>query len=321
MIFKQFKENNPISMVAIPLMVGLALLPSFFKASGLIKSSKYLLPFLEQDIPTYFHLIASGVIIIISAILIGVIFNRNAFFERNTFVAPVIFALLSIFSLRFHANPKIHLANLLLVLSIMQLFKLHGADKWKGIAFNIGFLLGIAAILAPVTIIVFLGFLIGISALKGFHFKEMLLYILGGLTPFLYAWTYQLWIDGHVDFYYFFNYQNASPYFSRVGWIEFASYGLLAMLLIIGLISINLNRFNSIKFKEKSRAILTIFIISAIGMVVFKILHIGSDQPILLIPFLTIILTTGALTKKLSRITNLLFYIMTGLFICSIFLS
>jgi hypothetical protein len=321
MIFKQFKENNPISMIAIPIMVGLALLPSFFKATGFIKSSKYLLPFLEQDVPTYFHLTASGIIIVISALLIGVSFNRNAFFERNTFVAPVIFALLSVFSLRFHASPKIHLANLLLVLSIMQLFKLHSSDKWKGIAFNIGFLLGIAAILAPITIVVFLAFSISISTLKGFRFKEIVLYILGGLTPFLYAWTYQLWTEGHVDFYYFFNYHNASPYFSRVLWIEYTSYGLLVLLMIIGLISINLNRFNSIKFKEKSRAIVTILIISVIGMIVFKVLKVGSDQPILLIPFLTIVLTTAALTKKLSHITNLLFYIITGLFICSIFLS
>lgn len=133
---------------------------------------------------------ASVVLIFISALLLNTIFNRNEFMERSSHLTPLLYITFTSFFHFFYFLEGLSFAQLFVVLTIYQLFKLNQNEDGRKSVFNAGFFFGIACTFYPVLFITlpFLFWMIWI--MRPFIFRESGLLVAGFIVPLLYSGTY-----------------------------------------------------------------------------------------------------------------------------------
>lgn len=130
------------------------------------------------------------VLILINGILINNIFNRNDFMERNNYLASLLYVVIMSFFHSFYFISGASLAQTLLILMFVQMFKLNQNEDGRRAVFNASFLFGIAASLYPVLLLgtPFLFWMIWV--VRPFVLRESLLAITGFILPLVYAGLY-----------------------------------------------------------------------------------------------------------------------------------
>lgn len=95
------------------------------------------------------------------------------------------FCFLNSFFLGPELDLSIPLANLFLILSLNRTLSVYRDKKSYSIAFDSGFFIGCAVLFNPFYIILVLFTLIGLTSLKTLNYREVLLVIIGMITPLL----------------------------------------------------------------------------------------------------------------------------------------
>ena len=133
---------------------------------------------------------AAMLLIFINAVLINTLFNRNEFMEKNNFLTSMFYVCFMSFFSTFYHLDGLSIAQTLLVLSIIQIFKLNQNQDGRRAVFNASILFGTACTFFPVLLIgtPFLFWIIWV--LRPFVLRESILVLMGFTIPLIYTGVY-----------------------------------------------------------------------------------------------------------------------------------
>ncbi|MEJ6776237.1 MAG: DUF6427 family protein [Crocinitomicaceae bacterium] len=129
-------------------------------------------------------------LIFINSILINNLFNRHDFMEKNNYLASLLYVVIMSFFHSFYFISGASLAQTLLILMFVQVFKMNQNEDGRRAVFNASIFFGLAASLYPVLLIgtPFLFWMIW--AVRPFVLREAILAITGFILPLTYVGIY-----------------------------------------------------------------------------------------------------------------------------------
>ena len=186
-MFRLFAGNQPLVLVLLPI-IPLANLVMEYYFPSFTDYASYETTLWGIDVQTEFSwvlgLTASGCIVL-NAILLNTTFNRNEFFERNTYLPALIYVLYAIiFPLSTVFNGEA-IAQTFIILMIMQLFQLKQNEDGRAASFNSAFFLAIAGTLNPIYFLLYPFLWLGLIRIRPFVLREYLLTLAGSIVPLL----------------------------------------------------------------------------------------------------------------------------------------
>lgn len=172
--------------------------------------------------------ITSIVLIFISSILLNVIFNRNEFMERNSHLTPLLYITLMSFFHFFYFLEGLSFAQLFIVLTVFQLFKLNQNEDGRRIVFNAGFFFSVACTFYPVLFIglPFLFWMVWV--MRPFILRESALLVTGFIVPLIYSGAYSIIFKTSLDR---TEFSSSSPVFHWLN-ILVCCVGILLLILV-----------------------------------------------------------------------------------------
>lgn len=131
--------------------------------------------------------IGSLTLTLISALLLNAVFNRNEFMERNSHLTPLLYITLTSFFHFFYFLEGLSFAQVFIVLTAYQLFKLNQNEDGRRTVFNAGIFFGIACTFYPVLFIGLPFIFSMVWLMRPFIFRESALIVAGFLVPLIYS--------------------------------------------------------------------------------------------------------------------------------------
>jgi hypothetical protein len=139
----------------------------------------------------FWHLdMLAPVFILINAILINTLFNRNEFMEKNNYITSMLYVSFMSFFPSFYYLDGLAISQTLTILVLIQLFRLNQNQDGRRQVFNAAILFGLACTLSPIFLIgtPFLFWMVWV--LRPFVFRESVLILTGFTVPLIYAGVY-----------------------------------------------------------------------------------------------------------------------------------
>jgi hypothetical protein len=143
--------------------------------------------------------VIAPVLILIEAVLINALFNRNEFMERNTYIPSLIYVtVMSVFHSFYFLNG-FAVAQLCIILALYQLYQLYQNEDGRRRVFNTGFWLGVACSFHPILVLLILvGFWL-IWVIRPFVLRESILFLVGFLIPLFYGGFFARWTGNAIE--------------------------------------------------------------------------------------------------------------------------
>lgn len=131
----------------------------------------------------------------IQALMINYLINEQRMTLRQTYLPAMSFLLItSLFpEWNFLSSPL--MASFFIILSFILLFRLYNVEVASGSIFNIGLLLGIASFIYFPSVAYALCIFLGLMILRPFRINELVLLVLGILTPYYFLGVYLYLVD------------------------------------------------------------------------------------------------------------------------------
>lgn len=139
--------------------------------------------------------LASWLLLLLGGIVLNLINNRYRLTRRNSFLASFCWLLLSATLPGVLDQPALLLALLLVMLSFLEGFELYNKSSHAVQLFNLGLWPALAALCFPGFQLLFVWSLLVVLLLRPFQLQDVLIVLLGYLTPFFLAGTYFFWIE------------------------------------------------------------------------------------------------------------------------------
>ena len=188
---KIFIGNRSGVLVLLPILVVIyALLNLLFNyhVSSPISGFGFYGELLAEE--SIFSQILAPLLILLNALLLNTIFNRNGFMEKNNFLPALLYVVGKSYFHSYYFINGFGLAETFMILAFMQVFKLDQNSDGRKAVFNAAFFAGLAASFYPV-LILFVPFLFLIVwILRPFILRESALLAVGFLIPLIYAGCY-----------------------------------------------------------------------------------------------------------------------------------
>jgi hypothetical protein len=191
-----FKQKNPGNFIALLIFGVLIKLPIFLHphvpAPNVNNGTLYLalLKFLTSFNPVIFPILAFS-LILIQSILLTRIINHQRLMTKPNWFAGMAYMLITSLVPEWNLLSAPLMVNTILLFILSAFFKIYNRQDAKGIIFNIGLGLGIAALLFSPTITFIIWILIGLMLMRPFKLNEWVLCIIGVTTPYYF---YAVWL-------------------------------------------------------------------------------------------------------------------------------
>lgn len=191
-----FKQKSP-GNVAVLFIFGLLLkLPLFIHPKPVYASEidgrlyHWLISLLPAN--TALYSVIAFALLYTQALMINYLVNEYRMISKATFLPAMAYILLTSLLPEWNYLSSPMLANSFIVWMFIYLFRLYNSDKAKAQVFNIGLIAGITSYIYFPSASFILCILLGVMILKPFRFNEILLFILGVLTPYYFhaAWLF-----------------------------------------------------------------------------------------------------------------------------------
>jgi hypothetical protein len=247
------------------------------------------------------------VLIFINGYFLNLLFNRNGFYERNTYIPSLIYIVLMSYFESFYGLNGLVVAHTFFILAIFQLFKLNQNEDARRYVFNAAFFLGVATIVHPPLIIVipFLYFMVW--TVRPFVWRESILLAIGFAVPIVYG-TVVYNLSGQA-----LNLKLIKqPVITEIGTLNFY-VSLFSIAACIGLSVIGItikNKKISIRLKKLTRLLWFFAIIAGI-LGAYDLFFFGQIErfSFFLIP-VSFFLPYAFTSKTWGGITEFLFYLV-----------
>jgi len=216
----------------------------------------------------------SGIVVFINALLLNFLFNTNTFYERNSYVVSLLYVVLMSFYHSFYQVDGVLIAHFGLILALFQLFRLENNTDGRKIAFNAGFLAGLAASFHPPLIFSLPIVWFMITRIRPFVLRETLLATTGFIVPMIYGFILVFFKKHEINW----NFIETSLNYRQQQIIFLISIGLLASSAFLSIIGIRIkNAKSSIRFR-KLTSIIFLLLLVGIGLGTVEILFLDQYE-------------------------------------------
>lgn len=228
--------------------------------------------FREPDF--YWMKFAPGVVVLINALLLNFLFNTNTFYEKNSYIVSLLYVVLMSFYHSFYQIDGVLIAHFLLILSLFQLFRLENNLDGRKIAFNAGFLSGLAASFHPPLIFTLPILWMMITRIRPFVFRETLLSTVGFVVPLIYGFIFVFWNENQINW----NFIETTINYTQKQIIFLSSMVLFVISALLSLLGMRIkNAKSSIRFR-KLTSIIFLFLFIGVGLGTVEILFLDQYE-------------------------------------------
>ena len=248
----------------------------------------------------------SGVFIVINAISINLIYNANEFYERNSYIASLLYVVFMSFYHSFYSLDGLLLAHTALILTLQQFFRLRQNEDGRAPVFNGSFFAGLAATFHPPMVGMLPVILLMVWIIRPFILREIMLALAGFAVPLIYANTYFWYTGQDLELNIL---ERVSDYYKEQTDF-FVTSGLFIALLVLSVVSIrNKMQKSSIRLKKLVNMLWLLMIVGFIyGMIDFVFFDQIERFSFLMVP-LAFFLPFSFTHKKLMGAASVLFYL------------
>lgn len=250
--------------------------------------------------------ILSPLLILMNALLLNVIFNRNGFMEKNNYLPALLYVVGKSYFHSYYFFNGFGLAETFMIFALMQVFKLDQNSDGRKAVFNAAFFAGIAASFYP-ALVLFLPFLFLIVwILRPFVFRESALLAVGFFIPLIYAGCYSTMLGVPI--------QGDSFTGFPTEWKFPDLYVITGGLLLLGFAAIIpiAQKFgkSSIRLKKLFRGIIWMLLFYTL-LCGFELLLLRKlDAPSFIIGWSAFFLTYGFGVKQVRQFPRFVFYLL-----------
>jgi hypothetical protein len=317
-VVKLFLGNRAIVLFILPLLVGFYIVLNVFTGYySFSEPTSFGIWGLRGNAHPVMAQLFSGVLILVNALGINAIFNRNQFLERNNYMPSLLYVVLMSFYHSFYRIDGLLISHSFIVLMIYHLYFLRRNKDGRKYTFNAAFFGGLAVTFHPSLIPLLPFVLFMVWAIRPFVFRETVLVIIGFGMPLLYGAIYQFMIEKPLDF----QLMKLATRYEQEQLDLLVTLGILSVLFVLSLLSIRVRmRTSSIRLKKLVRVlwwlVLLFFLLGIFNLLVFEQIEQFS---LLMIP-LAFFMTFAFMHKTLNRAAIGLFYVTFGYSIVKFFL-
>lgn len=273
-IFKQKSPGN----VAVLLVFGLLLkLPLFLYPKNIIASQidgrlyQWLISQLPPGNSALYSIIAFS-LLYIQALMINYMVNEYRMIVKATYLPAMAYLLITSLLPEWNYLSSPMLANTFIIWIFVYLFSLYNSGNAKAQVYNIGLIAGITSYIYFPSVAFAICVLLGLMILKPFRLNEVILFFLGGLTPYYFHAVY-LFLFSQLSFVNFFPRVSVKlPEVKNSIWLA-GSILLLTIPFLIGGYYVQVHLRKMLIQVRKNWSVLLIYLVLA-----FFIPFINSDQ-------------------------------------------
>ncbi|MFN2456874.1 MAG: hypothetical protein ABR502_01620 [Chitinophagaceae bacterium] len=184
-----FKHKTPATIVLLLIFGLLIKLPLFLFPRPLqfTVDDGILYKYLFQSFTTgnpFFCSITAFLLLYMQALVATFITNENRLMTKQTFLPGMSYLLITSFLPEWNYLSAALVATTLMMWSCSRLFKLYNVPYAGGSIYNIGLIIGISSMIFFPSVFLAVCILLGLLILRSFRFNELLLFLLGIITPY-----------------------------------------------------------------------------------------------------------------------------------------
>ena len=273
-IFKQKSPGN----VAVLLLFGLLLkLPLFLYPKNVIAGQidgrlyQWLMSLLHPGKAQLYSVVAFS-FLYIQALMINYMVNEYRMIIKATYLPAMAFLLITSLLPEWNYFSSPMLANTFIIWMFIYLFRLYNSPNAKAQVYNIGLIAGLTSYIYFPSAAFVICILLGLMILKPFRLNEIILFILGCLTPYYFHAVY-LFLFSELNFANFFPQIFITvPVLKNSIWLA-GSIVLLTIPFLIGGYYVQANLRKMLIQVRKNWSVLLIYLLLA-----FFVPFVNSDQ-------------------------------------------
>lgn len=314
MILRAFASNQPYTLLAVPVTVGVAILPAAWQSG---------LPVIQADFPAdqIFYWVyqsksavafCASALILAGAFLSNMVFNRHEFINVPVYVTALMYAMIgSALSVCQLSLPAL-LANIFVLMGLNRQLRIFRQTRVLSEYFESGFWFGMAAMFFPPYLALAAGMWFTTIITRAFNWREHILPLVAFAVPFLYWITWKYWnndMDNLVLFRKILSYDGAAL-MAGLSLSQKVFLGLCGLSLVMALPRYI---FLSDRASNKARSVKNVFLIMAVSIcgafLLGYLLVLKWILLTLLLP-LTFIIGYWFTNYRFSLIAPLVFYVL-----------
>ena len=233
-----FKQKSPGNVGVLFIFSLLLKLPVFLYPKAIVATVNdgRLYQWLIQALPagsTMLFSVIAFILLYIQALMINYLVNEYRMISRQNFLPAMAYVLITTLLPEWNYLSAPLVSNTLIIALFIYLFKLYNTPNVKGHIYNIGLIAGINSYIFFPSLVFVICILLGLMILKPFRLNEIILFILGCLTPYYFHAVY-LFLAGELSFKNFFPHISVKvPYMKNSIWLA-ASTLLLSVPFLTG---------------------------------------------------------------------------------------
>lgn len=314
-----FSGNRPIVLLLLPFIIGLFVVLNLWSGYYAYNPTTNLgLWGSDYQFPQALTLTLGPLFTFGNALLLNMLFNRNDFIDRNTYITSLIYVAYFGFYHAFYQLDGLSISHFLLILALYEIFKLAHNEKGNKAVFNAGFLVGLACTFHPAVLLFFPFLYFMVVALRPFLLREFILLLLGFAVPLLYASLFAWFQHKAIDM----RLLQTSTNYTKIQIDFLVTATLFICTVIISFLSLNQqSQKTSIRSKKLMRAL---FIFTAFCLLIGSLDYVFFRQierfSLLFIP-VSFFLTFGLLSKTYQWLSRSLVYLILIYTVGKIFLT
>ena len=257
-----FTGNRPIVLLLLPLLIGvlvaLNLWSGYYEYAATtnlgIWGSKF-------QFPQWLTLTLGPLFALGNAMLLNLLFNRNDFIDRNSYITSLIYIAYFAFYHAFYQMDGLSISHFLLILVLFEIFKLAQNESGNKAVFNAGFLAGLACTFHPAALLFFPFLYLMVVALRPFLLREFVLLVIGFGIPILYAFIFSWFQNNTMDM----RLLKTSTNYNKIQIDFLVTAGLLICTVVVSFLALNQqSQKTSIRAKKLMRALVLFAIFSLV---------------------------------------------------------
>jgi hypothetical protein len=317
-MLKWFIGNRPIVLLLLPVVIGIYVVLNLW--SNYYEYSEFTNLGIWGDrfaFPSLLTLILGPSFVLINAVFLTNLFNKNSFIDRNTYITSLIYVAYYSFYHSFYQLDGLAISHTLLILTLFEIFKLQVNVDGKKAVFNAGFFAGLAMTFHPALLLILPFLIIMVLIIRPFIFREFILLLVGFFVPLIYAYAYYWFNNNEINM----RLITVSTDFTKLRIDFLVTAFLFIFTVLLSFLAVNKqSRKTSIRAKRLMRVLL-VFSICCIALGSLGYIFFGQIErfSLLFIP-LSFFLTFGLQIKSYQWLNSALLYLILAYGIGKLFL-
>ena len=228
-----FRTNQPLANIFLLVYLGVVRLSTFIHPLPVVpKSQGILTEWMYAELPptSFWAQLAAFLLVFVQAVFINITISRYRVSNENTLLPGLFYCLITALLPDFLPLSPALLANTFIIIALFYLFEVYKNTQASTRIFDVGFWVGVAGLFHFSYTFYFFWGILGLGILRGLRLQELLMFILGIITPFFLFSVYLFWTDRFPYMY--------KHFADNLGFFSFVKYSNAAAYVKLGIVSL-----------------------------------------------------------------------------------